>query len=75
MPGVAGATILDVMVLPESGAVGANGGQVLSYALQTEPGRQTFSLPPDSRGKGLWLRIGGTGSGKLAVGDFRIYTP
>ena len=23
-----------------------------------------FSLPPDSRGKGLWLRIGGTGQGK-----------
>jgi hypothetical protein len=75
MPGVTGATTLDVMVLPESGAVGANGGQVLSYVLQTEPGRQSFSLPPDSRGKGLWLRIGGTGSGKLAVGDFRIYTP
>jgi hypothetical protein len=63
------------MVLPESGAVGATGGQVLSYALQTEPGRQSFSLPPDSRGKGLWLRIGGAGSGKLAVGDFRVYTP
>jgi hypothetical protein len=75
MPGVSGATVLDVMVLPEGGAVGANGGQVLSYVLQTEPGRQSFSLPPDSRGKGLWLRIGGTGSGKLAVGDFRVYTP
>ena len=75
MPGVSGATVLDVMVLPESGAVGANGGQVLSYVLQTEPGRQSFSLPPDSRGKGLWLRIGGSGSGKLAVGDFRVYTP
>lgn len=75
MPGVSGATVLDVMVLPEGGAVGANGGQVLSYVLQTEPGRQSFSLPPDSRGKGLWLRIGGGGTGKLAVGDFRIYTP
>jgi len=75
MPGVAGATTLDVMVLPEGGAVGANGGQVLSYVLQTEPGRQSFSLPPDSRGKGLWIRIGGAASGKLAVGDFRIYTP
>lgn len=75
MPGVSGATVLDVMVLPEGGAVGANGGQVLSYVLQTEPGRQSFSLPPDSRGKGLWLRIGGTGAGKLAVGDFRVYTP
>jgi hypothetical protein len=75
MPGVSGATVLDVMVLPEGGAVGANGGQVLSYVLQTEPGRQSFSLPPDSRGKGLWLRIGGSGPGKLAVGDFRVYTP
>ncbi|MFO0993473.1 MAG: hypothetical protein U1E67_16255 [Hyphomicrobiales bacterium] len=75
VPGISGATVLDVMVLPESGAVGANGGQVLSYVLQTEPGRQSFSLPPDSRGKGLWLRIGGAGSGKLAVGDFRVYTP
>jgi len=74
IPGLAGATTLDVMVLPE-GAVGANGGQVFSYVLQTEPGRQTFSLPADSRGKGLWLRIGGPGSEKLAVGDFRIYTP
>jgi hypothetical protein len=74
-PGVSGATVLDVMVLPESGAVGANGGQVLSYVLQTEPGRQSFSLPPESRGKGLWLRIGGAGTGKLAVGDFRVYTP
>jgi len=75
MPGVSSATVLDVMVLPEGGAVGANGGQVFSYVLQTEPGRQSFSLPPDSRGKGLWLRIGGSGSGRLAVGDFRIYTP
>lgn len=74
-PGIAAATNLDVMVLPE-GEIGANGGQVLSYTLQTEPGKQTFLLPPGSRGKGLWLRIAGSGSGigKLAVGDFRILT-
>ena len=61
--------------LAGSGAVGANGGQVFSYVLQTEPGRQSFSLPADSRGKGLWLRIGGTGPGKLAIGDFKVFTP
>jgi hypothetical protein len=75
LPGIASATTLDVMVLPESGAVGANGGQVLSYTLQTEPGRQTFLLPADSRGKGLWLRIGGTGQGKVAIGDFKVFGP
>ncbi len=70
--GVSPATILDVMVLPE-GQMGAAGGQVFSFRLQTDQGTQSFALPPGSIGKGLWLRVAGaTGDDRLSVGDFAI---
>jgi hypothetical protein len=70
--GVALATILDVMALPE-GALEASGRPVFSFALQTTAGRQTFSLPADTHGKYLWLRIAGPqDKEKVAVGDFKI---
>lgn len=70
--GVARATILDVMVLPE-GQLEASGRPVMSYPLQTSAGRQTFSLPAQTRGKYLWLRIAGPqGAEKIAVGDFKV---
>jgi hypothetical protein len=66
------ASILDVMVLPE-GALEASGRPVFSFPLQTSAGRQTFSLPGQTRGKFVWLRIAGPDSAeKVAVGDFRI---
>lgn len=66
------ASILDVMVLPE-GALEASGRPVFSFPLQTSAGRQTFSLPGQTHGKFLWLRIAGPDSAdKVAVGDFRI---
>jgi hypothetical protein len=70
--GAARATILDVMALPE-GALEASGRPVFNFPLQTEAGRQTFSLPGQVHGKYLWLRIAGPDSaGKVAVGDFKI---
>jgi hypothetical protein len=70
--GMAKATILDVMVLPE-GQLEASGRPVMSYPLQTSAGRQTFSLPAQTRGKYMWLRIAGPeGAQKVAVGEFRI---
>jgi hypothetical protein len=70
--GASRATILDVMVLPE-GALEASGRPVFSFPLQTQAGRQTFSLPGQSRGKYLWLRIAGPDANeKIAVGDFRV---
>lgn len=70
--GMAKATILDVMVLPE-GQLEASGRPVMSYPLQTSAGRQTFSLPAQTRGKFMWLRIAGPeGAQKVAVGDFKI---
>lgn len=70
--GAARATILDVMVLPE-GPLEASGRPVFSFPLQTSAGRQTFSLPGETHGKYLWLRIAGPqGTEKVAVGDFRI---
>lgn len=70
--GMARATILDVMVLPE-GQLEASGRPVMSYPLQTSAGRQTFALPAQTRGKFMWLRIAGPeGTQKVAVGDFRI---
>lgn len=70
--GMARATILDVMVLPE-GQLEASGRPVMSYPLQTSAGRQTFALPAHTRGKFMWLRIAGPeGAQKVAVGDFRI---
>jgi hypothetical protein len=66
------ATILDVMVLPE-GALEASGRPVFSFPLQTQAGRQTFSLPDQTRGKYIWLRIAGPDEPeKIAVGDFRV---
>lgn len=66
------ASILDVMVLPE-GALEASGRPVFSFPLQTSAGRQTFSLPGQTRGKFIWLRIAGPDTAeKVAVGDFRI---
>jgi hypothetical protein len=70
--GATRATILDVMALPE-GALEASGRPVFNFPLQTEAGRQTFSLPGQVHGKYLWLRIAGPDSaGKVAVGDFKI---
>lgn len=70
--GVAKATVLDVMLLPE-GQLEASGRPVMSYPLQTSAGRQTFSLPAQTRGKYLWLRIGGPeGAEKIAVGEFKV---
>jgi hypothetical protein len=66
------ANVLDVMALPE-GALEASGRPIFSFPLQTEPGRQTFSLPGQVHGKYLWLRIAGPADAeKIAVGDFRI---
>ncbi|MGH8431850.1 MAG: hypothetical protein ACREUF_15755 [Solimonas sp.] len=70
--GAARATVLDVMVLPE-GALEASGRPVFSFPLQTQAGRQTFSLPGQTRGKYLWLRIAGPDTAeKIAVGEFKI---
>jgi hypothetical protein len=71
-PDAARATVLDIMVLPE-GALEASGRPVFSFPLQTEAGRQTFSLPGQTHGKYLWLRIAGPqDASKVAVGDFRV---
>jgi hypothetical protein len=70
--GAARATVLDVMVLPE-GALEASGRPVFSFPLQTEAGRQTFSLRGQVRGKYLWLRVAGPDSAeRTAVGEFRV---
>ena len=70
--GLAPAAVLDIMVLPES-ELEASGRPVMSFALQTSPGSQTFTLPHKSEGKGLWLRIAGpAGMGDIAVGDLKI---
>jgi|GEM_PF-1232817 len=70
--GAAGATILDVMVLPE-GALEASGRPVFSFPLQTQAGRQTFSLPGQTRGKYLWLRVAGPDTAeKIAVGELKV---
>lgn len=70
--GMAKATILDVMVLPE-GPLEASGRPVMSYPLQTSAGRQTFALPAQTHGKYLWLRIAGPeGAEKVAVGEFKV---
>jgi len=45
----------------------------MSFALQSSPGSQTFTLPQKSEGKGLWVRIAGpVGMGNIAVGDLKI---
>jgi hypothetical protein len=69
---LARAAVLDVMVLPE-GQLEGSGRPVMSFALQTSPGSQSFALSEKSLGKGLWLRIAGpAGAGNIAVGDFKI---
>jgi hypothetical protein len=69
--GKARANTLDVMVLPEGAE--ASGRQVLSFALQTAAGRQTYALPAKSTGKYIWLRVAGPdGAGEVSVGDFRV---
>lgn len=70
--GAANATVLDVMVLPE-GALEASGRPISSFTLQTSDGRQTFSLPGQTHGKYIWLRIAGPDAAdKIAVGDFKV---
>ena len=69
---LAPAAVLDVMVLPEA-QMEASGHPVMSFALQTSPGSQTFTLPEKIEGKGLWLRVAGpAGMGNIAVGDLQI---
>jgi hypothetical protein len=66
------ATTLDVMVLPE-GHMEASGRTIMSFTLQTTPGKQTFTLPAKEQGKGLWLRVAGPPDAtRITVGDFRI---
>jgi len=66
------ATTVDVMVLPE-GQMEATGRPVMSFSLQTSQGSQTFAIPGNASGKGLWLRIAGPeGVGTIAVGDFHV---
>ena len=65
------ATTLDIMVLPE-GQIGS-GLPVMSFALQTSPGKQSFALTEATVGKGLWLRVAGPeGASALAIGDFAM---
>jgi hypothetical protein len=70
--GLAPAAVLDVMILPEN-QLEASGSPVMSFALQTSPGSQTFTLPQKGEGKGLWLRLAGpAGMGDVAVGDLKV---
>lgn len=69
--GKARANTLDVMVLPEGAE--ASGRQVMSFALQTVAGRQTFALPARSTGRYIWLRVAGPSEAQdVSVGDFRV---
>ena len=66
------ATKLDVMVLPE-GQLVASGLPVISFTLQQSAESQTFAIPGNVSGRGLWLRIAGADSGQpVTVGDFSI---
>ena len=66
------ATVLDVMVLPET-KIDTTGNTIQNFTLQTTPGRQTFTIPEPATGKAVWLRVSGpTEAGILAVGDFKI---
>jgi hypothetical protein len=68
----AAANQLDVMVLPE-GLMDTSGRPIQSFTLQTTPGRQSFALPDNAMGKGIWLRIAGPADAKsIAIGDFKI---
>jgi hypothetical protein len=63
---------LDVMVLPE-GLMDTSGRPIQSFTLQTTPGRQSFALPDNAMGKGIWLRIAGPADAtSIAIGDFKI---
>jgi hypothetical protein len=69
--GKARANTLDVMVLPDGAE--ASGRQVMSFALQTAAGRQTFALPARSTGRYVWLRVAGPAEAQeVSVGDFRV---
>jgi hypothetical protein len=69
--GKARANSVDVMVLPEGAE--ASGRPVMSFALQTAAGRQTFALPTRSTGKYIWLRVAGPAAAQeVSVGDFRV---
>ena len=66
------ATTVDIMVLPE-GQMEATGRPVMSFSLQTSRGSQTFAIPGNASGKGLWLRITGPEDAEtVAVGDFHV---
>jgi hypothetical protein len=66
------ATVLDVMVLPET-KIDTTGNTIQNFTLQTTPGRQTFTIPEPATGKAVWLRVSGpTDTRILAVGDFKI---
>jgi hypothetical protein len=68
----AAATQLDVMVLPE-GQMDTTGRPIQSFTLQTTPGKQSFAIPGQAMGKGVWLRIAGPANAEsIAIGDFRI---
>lgn len=66
------ASTLDVTVLPE-GQLAASGLPVISFTLQQSAETQTFAIPGQAAGKGLWLRIAGKTPGQpVVVGDFSI---
>ena len=66
------ASSLDVTVLPE-GQFAASGLPVISFTLQQSAEAQTFAIPGNVSGKGLWLRIAGNHPGQpLVIGDFSI---
>jgi hypothetical protein len=68
----AAATQLDVMVLPE-GLMDTTGRPIESFTLQTTPGKQSFTIPGNAMGKGVWLRIAGPAdAANIAIGDFKI---
>ena len=73
-PNAAGAPLastIDVMILPE-GRLEATGRAVMSFALQTTPGSQSFTLPASERGKALWIRVAGPDGTEASVGDFKV---
>jgi len=66
------ATAVDIMVLPD-GQMEATGRPVMNFSLQTSQGSQTFAIPGNASGKGLWLRITGPEDAEtVAVGDFHV---
>ena len=68
----AAANQLDVRALPH-GQMHTSGRPIQSFTLQTTPGKQSFALPDQAMGKGIWLRISGPADAtSIAIGDFRI---